>query len=347
MLPAALREALLNEAVAWPSAVLVKAADELSEAYRAGRPFRFGADEYRMAYALTRMPATFAVMERVFEEIRDTGIRSLLDLGAGPGTAAWAATEVFGPLDRMTLIEEDTRLADLGKRLLAASHDAKPSHDRQGVAAWRTQPKTLSDARNVLAGDRLLPVSTPLPIEWRSADIRVAPLEPHDLVTLSYVLGEMEEADALRVLRRAWTASTAALLLIEPGTPRGFARIRLLRDELISLGAHIAAPCPHAAACPMPDGDWCHFSRRLERTSLHRKLKHGSMGYEDEKYSYVAATRAAIGLAPARILRHPMRYPGHVKLRLCTHEGLRDETVTRSQKKAWRAIRHAAWGDRL
>ncbi len=305
MLPAALREALLDEAEAWPSGVLVKAADELSEAYRASRPFRFGADEYRMAYALVRMPATFAVLERVLAEIRPTGIRSLLDLGAGPGTAAWAASEVFGPLDRVTLIEEDIRLIDLGKRLL------------------------------------------PTPAEWRTADIRVAPLEPHDLVTLSYVLGELEESDAVRVLRRAWTVSTTALLVIEPGTPRGFARIRLLRDELIALGAHIAAPCPHAAACPMPSGDWCHFSRRLERTSLHRKLKHGSMGYEDEKYSYVAATRVAVEPAPARILRHPMRYPGHVKLRLCTPEGLRDETVTRSRKETWRAIRHAAWGDRF
>jgi ribosomal protein RSM22 (predicted rRNA methylase) len=319
MLPEALRDALLEEASAWPPGVLAKAADELSEAYRAGRPFRFGADEYRIAYALVRMPATFAVLERVFEEIRDIGIRSLLDLGAGPGTAAWAASEVFGALERVTLIEEDPRLIDLGKRLCGAG----------------SQP----------AASRL--VSTLPPLKWHTADIRVSPLEPHDLVTLSYVLGELEEPDALRVLRKAWKAASEALLVIEPGTPRGFARIRLLRDELISLGAHIAAPCPHAAACPMPPNDWCHFSRRLERTPLHRTLKHGSMGYEDEKYSYVAATRAALEPAPARILRHPMRYPGHVKLRLCTPEGLRDETVTRSQKQAWRAIRHAVWGDRL
>ena len=308
MLPEPLRNALDDEAGAYPAGVLAKAADELSEAYRGGRTFRFGADEHRVAYALVRMPATYAVLVRVLSELRDRcpggAPRSVLDLGSGTGAAAWAAAEVLDPLDRVTLVEEDRRLIELGQRLGA-------------------------------------------PAEWRSGDVRVAPLEPHDLVTLSYVLGEMEEAAAVRVLRRAWNAAAQALVVIEPGTPRGFAGVRLWRDELIAMGAHVAAPCPHCAACPMPEGDWCHFSRRLERTSLHRKLKHGAVGYEDEKFSYVAVTRAAAEPAEARILRHPVRLPGHVKLRLCTIEGLRDEVVRRGQKEAWRAVRHAAWGDLL
>jgi ribosomal protein RSM22 (predicted rRNA methylase) len=313
MLPAPLRDALLEEAAEWSPAALAPAAEQLSEAYRSGRSFRFGADEQRVAYALVRMPATCAVLESVFREIAGIGARSLLDLGAGPGTAAWAAAAVFGPLDRVTLVEEDRRMIELGQKL----------------------------ARGLEA------VAPPQRLDWRASDVRAVPLEPHDLVTLSYVAGELDPDQALHLLRRAWNAAARAIVVVEPGTPKGFARIRALRGELIALGAQIAAPCPHDGACPMSGGDWCHFSRRLERSAVHRRLKHGVMGYEDEKYSYLIAARSAPDRAAARILRHPLRYPGHLRLRLCTAQGLTEQTVTRSRKEAWKAMRSAAWGDRF
>jgi ribosomal protein RSM22 (predicted rRNA methylase) len=91
-------------------------------------------------------------------------------------------------------------------------------------------------------------------------------------------------------------------------------------------------------------GDWCHFAVRVERSVEHRRLKQGELGYEDEKFSYVIASKLPVQAPAARIVRHPMRYSGFTKLKLCTAEGLKEETVTRSQKEKYRAVKRAGWG---
>ena len=60
---------------------------------------------------------------------------------------------------------------------------------------------------------------------------------------------------------------------------------------LAAAGAHVIAPCPHAADCPLAAADWCHFAQRIERTKIHRSVKGAELGYEDEKFSYIAVAR--------------------------------------------------------
>lgn len=91
--------------------------------------------------------------------------------------------------------------------------------------------------------------------------------------------------------------------------------------------------------------DWCHFARRLERTSEHRRMKGGALGYEDEKFSYLVLAKQMASKAESRIVRHPITHSGYIQLTLCTTTGLQQETVTRSKKEAFRAARRAKWGD--
>ena len=107
----------------------------------------------------------------------------------------------------------------------------------------------------------------------------------------------------------------------------------------------MAAPCPAESACPVVILDWCHFAARVERSSLHRRLKDGQLNYEDEKFSYVALTRNAVSLPEARIIRHPRHQPGLITLEVCTPTGLQTERITKRIKDKFRAARKSAWGD--
>jgi ribosomal protein RSM22 (predicted rRNA methylase) len=241
----------------------------------------------------------------------DRRISSLLDLGAGPGTAGWAAIEVFDELQQITLVEQDKGWIQLGKALARSSKNGVLEH-----------------------------------ADWVHANLRaVASFPAHDLVVSSYALGEIAHNVLRVILQAAWAAARTAIVIIEPGTKRGFDLIRWLRHDLIALGGHVVAPCPHHNDCPMPAHDWCHFSQRFERSSLHRRLKIGTLGYEDEKFSYIVASKHRITPVNARVIRHPQHHAGHTRMRLCTVDGLQTITVSRSDNEHWKRARKIEWGD--
>ena len=303
-LPTELAEAIAREAARHDRSALMKAVAAISNRYQEARPTGRLTDVERAAYLAVRMPATWAALRVVFDELRtrlgDASPQSMLDLGAGPGTTIWAAAESFPNLDEITCVEHNPDFIALGKAL------------------------------------------APRQARWIEGDVRSTPFPPADFVVLSYAAGELDAPNAL--IHRAWAAARLALVMVEPGTPRGFATIRAARDSLIQAGAAIAAPCPHAAACPMKDPDWCHFAARLERTRLHRQLKGGDLGHEDEKFSYVIASRTPVQPAEARIVRHPWTEPGLVRLELCGPSGLRTLVVRKRDASAFRQARKSHWG---
>ncbi|MGC3002312.1 small ribosomal subunit Rsm22 family protein, partial [Streptomyces sp. G35A] len=196
--------------------------------------------------------------------------------------------------------------------------------------------RELAAAHPALAGAR-----------WQRSRIGAAlTIESTDLVTVSYVLNELTAPDRAALLDAA-AGAARSVVIVEPGTPDGYARVIEARDRLISAGFRVAAPCPHSAACPIAPGtDWCHFSARVSRSSLHRQVKGGSLAYEDEKFSYVAATRLPVTPAPARVVRKPQIRKGQVLLDLCeTEPSLRRATVTKRHGDLYRAARDTDWGD--
>ncbi len=297
--------------------------ERLIENYRGATPttapvLRHSADA--AAYAAYRMPATYAAARAALDALRARAgawaPAAHLDLGGGTGAAAWAVADAWPEAGHTTTVLDWSQAAlDLGRALAAGGANASVRD-----AVWNRAP---------LGGAPRLPES--------------------DLVTVAYVLGELAPADRAALVEAAAGAAAGVVLVVEPGTPEGYARVIEARDALLAAGLSVLAPCPHDAACPVAAPDWCHFAARVQRTSLHRQLKGATLSYEDEKFSYVAAARpSALTAAPAadRVVRHPQLRKGQVLLDLCTTSGdLTRTTVTKRQGAAYREARDTRWGE--
>lgn len=266
------------------------------------------------AYAAYRMPATFEAVRSALEAFADAvpgwTPEGHTDVGGGTGSATWAVAATWAGERPVTVLDWAEPALALGREIAAAN----PSLRKAG---WRRE--------------------------------RIGPalaLTPTDLVTVSYVLNELSTADRAALVDTAASAAQA-VVIVEAGTPAGYARVIEARDRLVAAGFRIAAPCPHSAACPIAPGeDWCHFSARVSRSSLHRQVKGGSLPYEDEKFSYVAAARFPVRPAPARVVRHPRIRKGQVLLDLCeADEQLRSTTITKRHGDLYKAARDVSWGD--
>lgn len=317
-LPLALRQAIDGVLEGVSITELRRSSDRLTAAYReggAGASPRMTTANDRLAYVAARMPSTFEATRVVLGELRrlapDLRAGSLLELGAGPAPGLWAAGQSFPELSRATHVEIDAGMAEFGRRLLETA-----------------------------------PFGAVVESTWCARDVTAArDLGMHDLVLVAYVLGELSESTRDRAIDAAWDMTAGGLVIVEPGTPAGAARVIRARSRLIERGATVAAPCPHGDACPLPSDDWCHFGARVSRSSVQRRLKNGSLAYEDEKYAYVAVTRANAEPCAARVLRRPRLEPRRVSLRLCATGGLRHELVTRREGDRYRAARKTRWGD--
>jgi ribosomal protein RSM22 (predicted rRNA methylase) len=167
-----------------------------------------------------------------------------------------------------------------------------------------------------------------------------------ELVVAGYVLAEIAEARASAVARDLWSVTSNMLVLVEPGTPAGFARIRGAREALIAEGAHVAAPCTHDKPCPMHAPDWCHFSQRLPRSRDHMIAKDADVPFEDERFSYIAVSRSQLPESNrARIVAPPEESKAGITLPLCDDRGLHKGIINRRDRAAFNLLKKAEWGD--
>ena len=298
---------------------LARRAEALSNTYRSGGGSDvIASDEDALAYALVRLPATYAavaaVLDAVCKAAPDLKPVSLMDVGAGPGTASFAAVTAFPSLTDIDLLDRNPHLQKLAKTLLRTGDHA----------ALRAARCDRVDALTSLPGR-----------------------DAADLVTASYVIGEIEAERLAGFADLLWARTGQVLVVIEPGTPVGYQRVAAVRARLLAAGAHVVAPCPHDRPCPIVAPDWCHFAQRLARSREHRLVKGVELAYEDEKFAYVALARGEVRRKfDARVLAPPHVGKVAVTAKLCRHDGrIAIDAAARRDRDAYRARKGWRWGD--
>lgn len=320
-LPQPLRQAAdaLLEGVARKG--VAERAKAISDRYRAGGGSAavVTSEADAAAYALTRLPATYAAglraMTETAERLPDFAPATLLDAGAGPGGAAWAALELWPGIAASTRLDSNTAFLDLAERLAA-----------DGPTPLKAAQRLRADL--TAAGD------------WPAADLVIA----------SYALAEIPESRQAEVVSALWRATEGLMVLIEPGTPAGWRRILAARDVVLAAGGTVVAPCAHRAPCPLSPPDWCHFSQRLNRSRDHRLAKGGEAPFEDEKFIYLAAVRPQVAVSPSapRVLAPPWTAKPGITLKLCQPDGTAQAVmIGKRDKPAYAVARRVDWGDAL
>jgi ribosomal protein RSM22 (predicted rRNA methylase) len=347
-LPATLRAALDRKTQGLSRSDAAVRAAVISQTYRSGGgSVAIGSESDALAYALARMPATYAAVVASLNALREIrpefAPRTLLDVGAGPGTATWAATQAFDSLDELTAIDANPALRTLALDLVSDQTRLRHLHYSQVEA---------------------------------SAGLRDAAPNT-DLVVASYVVGELSPDRQAALADLMWAATRDILLVVEPGTPAGYRRIIDLRRRLVAQGAHVIAPCPHDGECPLmafstkhvlgrdpgmgspacdenaskqkAAPDWCHFVQRLPRSRAHKHIKGAELPFEDEKFSYVALARSpAAGQHLSRVLAPPLVTKAGMRIKLCRPDGrVVLTTVPRRDKAAYARMRRIGWGDAM
>lgn len=293
-----------------------KKAKEISKRYRAndndGKRLLTQSDE-AIAYALSRMPATYGSVHTTLSKTIENNkfeIKTVLDIGAGTGAATWAAYEILGHKDFLCL-EREKAMIQMGKELMNYSEDLKN-------------------------------------INWREFDIVKDELSvKSDLIIVSYMINELQLSDVEKIIPKLWNATNKILLIIEPGTPKGFSNIKYIRANLLKQGAHIIAPCPHENRCEIDENDWCQFVCRVQRSKTHKKLKDGQAPYEDEKFSYIAFSKDLVKQSTNRILRHPIINKGYAEFKICTKEGIKNIKLSKKDGEIYKNARKQKDGDIL
>lgn len=314
-LPPQLRSAIDREMAGVSRQTMAERTAATTTTYRAGGTSAAairGRDD-ALAYALARLPATYAACAEVFSEamrmVPAFAPASLLDAGCGPGGGTWAAVEAWSSLSAVTWLDANPPFLDLAQRL---------------------------------AADGPLPATT-----VQRGDLVVGGYPQADLVLASYALAEIAPTSQRQVVTHLWNACRGVLALVEPGTPAGYGRILAARDTLINAGAALVAPCPHTNVCPLIEPDWCHFSVRLARSRDHRLAKGAEVPYEDEKFAYLVAARPGLAVASgqSRVLDRPRVGKPGITLKLCGHDGLEHRFAAKRDKPNHAIARRLDWGD--
>ncbi len=258
-----------------------------------------------LLYAISRMPATYAVIYTLLSQLLEQGlisrIESVLDVGSGTGAGYFAIKE-FDDDTQIALFERDENMIKVFETLT----DNEVPVQKLDIVRDRLETKA-------------------------------------DLVMTSYVLSEMKEQDRLNSVLKLLESANKYLLIIDTGTPRTYENMMTVKRFVQEKGYNVIAPCM-SKKCGLKN-DYCQFYARVERSALMRQAKQSELSYEDEKYFYLLISKENAEICGKRVIRRPIIKPNNVELMLCSGDGASRENFTKKNKELFKQAKKAKIND--
>lgn len=275
-----------------------------------------------LAYLSLRFPATYAQISSTLLQIKDRvpdwKPASVLDLGSGPGTGILAATSVWPDIKMAVGLEQEASFLSLAEEIF---YDAKLPVDikweHRTIANWIASPSHTN----------------------------------YDLIIIANVLNELPKDIKESFFAELQKRSSGIVLMLEPGTPRGFGIIQSAAKQVMSL-APLIGPYINNTFVPS-DEYWIHFPQRFQRPEYQRRIRQSmreselmASDWEETKYSYVAwgkvpMTHKAWGQSIGEV----QRYHGYLIIPVLTAAGIVKARVMKRHKAAYAAAKNIRWGE--
>ncbi|TYZ57317.1 hypothetical protein PybrP1_008031 [[Pythium] brassicae (nom. inval.)] len=285
-----------------------------------------------MAYLAFEIDGVYACAHHALRQLQQQhpnfAPESVLDFGAGPGTASWVAKEFYdASATRYRVVEPSQSMVDAAEVVLEGFPGLSV---RRGLVEMR---------REIETGVK------------------------YDLIMANYVLSEItSDYERVAVMSALWEllSDKGCLVLVDRGSSWGSHQVRSARQFILDSVAEeegesvkIIAPCVHHFECPAAGSTWCHFVQRSPQVQRPREATPKRWnGQKGSKFSYVIMEKNGAEDADpkrryARMIRNPLLATRHVHLDLCTPEGeLERRSVTKGKhlREVYRASRKAQWG---
>ena len=303
ILPAHIQQKVNDLYVGLNKEVLISRRVQLTQKYKTSQAVNrsvFESKNDSKVYAISRMPATFAVICTLLGDLISQGkikeISSVVDIGSGTGAGYFACKQVFDDVD-VALFERDKNMIDVFDNF------------ETGESVKRFD--VLKDDINIKA----------------------------DLVMSNYVFSELNEEGRKIALQKMIDSSNKYVLIVDTGTPRTYENFMKLKKMAIDLGYRVVAPC-ESDKCGLKNDYCQFYARversNLLKISKSAELSYEDEKYF---YLLISKDSEIEKVSERRVIRRPQIKTNFVDLKLCTELGVIDEKITKSDKEIYRKAR--------
>ena len=251
-------------------------------------------------YAISRMPATFAVLYRLISGLitqqKIENVSSIIDIGSGTGAGFFACRELFSA--KISLFERDSNMIEVFNQFETGA-----------------TPKKFDLIRDSLD-------------------------EKADLVMSSYVFSELSEEGRVTGLKKMLDASNRYVLIVDTGTPRTYENFMKLKNMAYDLGFQVTAPCETQKCGLKNDYCQFYARVERSSLMKLAKDAELSYEDEKYFYLLIDKQTGDLGVSgEQRIIYRPKITGNFVELKLCTKDGVLIKNVTKKDKELYKKAR--------